>query len=198
MTSAQLLLTKCIAYGLIIYAQLDFLVRLLQRRVTPHVLSWAGWGILMGISFIAQYATDGFSWNQASLLFSTIGCLMIAGAAWAKGQYTIARQDRLFFVLGLACILIYLLSKDQWITTALAILADLLMAIPTLKGAYRRPHEHRSVIWPLALLSWSLTMVVILHAPRAIDMLWPVYLLLFHGFLTYATFIHHHPSAGKG
>lgn len=176
--------------GLVFYAQLTYLVSLYKRKVKPSYLSWLGWGILMGISLMAQLVSDGWTFKLISLSISTLGCFVIGlSARFVFGHYTSKPEDLKFIYAGLACILLYALMRDEWITTIIAITADAILAIPTIKNAFHRPNEEKTTAWIFAFSSWVLTFILVLNQFNWLHMLWPIYLIAFNISMVYLTYI---------
>lgn len=185
---------KVTAYVLISFAQYRMIRRVLRGRMKSVVLSWFGWSLLMGISVVAQLQAQAWAWNWDlfSVLISAVGCTLIGIAGLWSGNYSRGKGDVLCLVAGLACMAVFFLFTDPWITTTLAIIADLLVAIPMLQGAFKIPEDHRSEAWPIVFIAWSLTTVSILFNFSWLHLLWPIYLIGFSGLMTYLTFF------GKG
>ena len=183
-------LTAIIISVLILFAQITYWISLYNRKVKPSYLSWVGWAIFMGISFIGQLLSKGWTIKMIALLISTIGCFIIGlSARFVFKYFSYKKEDMKFLYLGLVCILIYLLFKDVWLTTIIAIIADLLLAFPTIKSAYKKPMDEKSSAWILAFVSWGLTLILVLNNFFWLHMLWPLYLITFNGLMIILTYI---------
>lgn len=199
-TSAILItIIKIAAYVLISFAQYRMIRRVIMGRMKSVVLAWFGWSLLMGISVVAQLQAEHWvwDWNLFSVLLSATGCALIAFAGLWSGNYSREKGDVLALMAGMACMGIYFLFTDPWITTTLAILADLLVAIPMLQGAWKVPADHRSESWPIVFCAWSLTSVSILFQFSWLHLLWPLYLISFSGLMTYLTFFRGRSKIGQ-
>ena len=162
--------------GVIIWLAQVMLIRdVWRQRIHISILSWVGWGLLMGTGVLAQIAESGWEWNLMGLLLSAIGCFCIAGAAIAKWHFRLERADRSFLILGLMCMAVYVASKDPWITTVFAILADFIVGVPTLIAAYRDPSSQKTWAWTVGGISWSLTLLICI-GHEWLYALFPIYL----------------------
>ncbi len=181
---------KVTAYVLISFAQYRMIRRVVSGRMKSVVLSWFGWSLLMGISVVAQLQSEGWrwDWDLFSVLLSAVGCALIGIAGLWSGNYSRGKGDVLCLVAGLACMAVFFLFTDPWITTTLAIIADLLVAIPMLQGAFKTPADHRSEAWPIVFFAWTLTTGSILFNFSWLHLLWPLYLIGFSGLMTYLTY----------
>lgn len=175
--------------ALIIIAQVNYIYGVCTRKNKPAVLSWIGWALLMGVSLFSQVISKGWSLNLIGLSLSTSGCLLIAILAFFLQNFEYKKADLKYLYLGIICVLIYLLAKNVWLTTSLAIVADLILAIPTIKNAWLNPEKEKSIAWPLALASWICSMVFLLFDFSWIYALWPIYLIAFNVIMTYSTYV---------
>lgn len=167
-------------------AQLIYLVNTLRRKVKPSVLSWLGWAFLMGTSLVSQIVSKGWQWSLTSILCSTAGCLAISGAALLSRNFSLAARDWKFLLLGLSCMGLYYWSSDAWVTTIFAVLADALLAIPTIGKAWREPATEKSIAWILGAVSSTLALVICV-GHDLLYVLFPLYLLLFNGLMAWLT-----------
>jgi hypothetical protein len=178
-----------IAAVLMMGSPLSYLYKVSKKQLTPSILSWYGWAVLIGISVVSQVIAGGWSSNLITILLSSVSCFVIAFCAnYVFKNFSVNRKDLIYVYSGSACVLIYILFNNQWLTTSLAITADFLLALPTLKMAYKNPKKEKSFSWPLALVAWALTISVLFYKFSWINALWPLYLILFNGTMTYFTF----------
>jgi len=172
---------------LITLAQVILLIDVIRKKVKPGILSWLGWAFLMGISLIAQIVEVGWQWSLTGLLLSTAGCFVIFFSALFLKNFFIKKTDWYFLLLGGICCLIYLASKNAWATTGFAILADLVVGIPTIIQAYKNPLTQKTVAWIYGLISWGLTLIACIGGSWLLAA-FPIYLFLFNVLLYYLTF----------
>lgn len=167
-------------------AQLIYLVNTLRRKVKPSVLSWLGWAFLMGTSLVSQVVSKGWQWSLTTLLCSTAGCVAISSAALLSRNFSLAARDWKFLLLGLGCMGLYYWSSNAWVTTIFAILADALLAIPTIEKAWREPATERSIAWILGAVA-SILALIICVGHDVLYVLFPLYLLVLNGMMAWMT-----------
>lgn len=160
---------------LIISGQSTYLRDIWRNKIQPSVLSWLGWALLMYALLAAQILDSGWQWSLASVVFCTVGCTAIATLAFITKNYTIHKRDWLFLALGITCVILYLISKDPWLTTIYAILADIIIGIPTIIKAYHHPNSEKSLAWIISVSTWSLTLTISFHHDF-LYALFPIYL----------------------
>ena len=167
-----------IAGILITITQAIYVRDVYRKKVKPSVLSWVGWALLLGTGIGAQIIEEGWDWSQSGIMLAAFGCGAISITAIFSKNFTLERKDWLFLLIGLVCLLIYTISKDAWITTLFAILADFVIGVPTLKKAYYNPQSEQSIAWKFSLSTWTLSLVICFHH-GLIYALFPVYLFLY-------------------
>lgn len=170
---------------IIIIAQLSYLISTLKKEVKPNLLSWYGWAALMGTSFISQLI-NGWQWSLTGLMLSTVGSIVIATTALLYGNFSFEKKDWNFVFAGLICMALYFLSRNALYTTVFAILADLLLGIPTIKNAYRNPKSEKSIAWIFGLASWTIALPVCINHDL-LYALFPIYLFLFNATMVFLT-----------
>jgi hypothetical protein len=175
-----------LAGSLIATAQLIYLMNTLKRKIIPSVLSWLGWALLMGTSLVSQILGIGWQWSLTSLLLSTIGATSIAITAFCIRNFSLVKADWKFLVLGLGCIGIYFGSKNPWTTTIFAVVADLILGIPTITKAYKDPVSERSTAWILGVAAQTIALVLCV-GHNFLYVLFPLYLFLFNGSMVLLT-----------
>lgn len=175
-----------VAGGFIIAAQVVLVIDVLRKKLKPSILSWVGWALLMGTGLISQILEKGWEWSQIGLLCSALGCVCIVISAWLRNYYLLVNSDFRYLILGLVCLGIYFISKDAWITTIFAILADFIVGIPTLIHAYKNPQSQKSVAWSLGFISFSFSLILCI-GQLYLYALFPVYLFLYNGAMVLLT-----------
>ena len=174
---------------IVITGQVIYILNCLRRKITPSVLTWFGWAVLMCITLISQIIHGGWQWSMTAIAFSTVGCLVIAVVAWLSNNYSIRRSDLKFVAAGFGCVVVYVLSANPWATTIFAIISDALLGAPTIVKAWREPAQERSVSWVLSTMSAVLALFICI-GHEIIYFLFPAYLLLYNGTMVQMTWIH--------
>ena len=78
---------------IVITGQVIYILNCLQRKITPSVLTWFGWAVLMCITLISQIIHGGWQWSMTAIAFSTVGCLVVTSDA-LLGAPTIVKAWR--------------------------------------------------------------------------------------------------------
>ena len=165
-------------------AQVAYFRDILKRRVLPSVLSWFGWALLMGMGFLSVVLSEGWGWSHFGILVASIGCVIIAATALFTKQYSLEKRDWSFLFIGLICVVLYLLTEDALLTTIYAIIADFILAIPTIIKAHKDGSTEKSMAWYLGLATWLISLAICVNQDF-IYALFPIYLILFSGMMIY-------------
>ena len=163
---------------LMILTQLIYIKDITSLKVKPSILSWFGWSLLMGASLWSQIYELGWEWSLTGVLVSVIGCLAIALIALMKNNYSLKKIDWLVLICGLVCVGLFILSKDPVLTTIYAVIADLIIGIPTIVKTYKEPASEKSKAWKIGLLTWTLSLLICFNHDWIFS-LFPVYLFVF-------------------
>ena len=170
----------------ILFSQIIYIQYTWKKRIRPSLLTWIGWALLMGVSLFSQIRNEGWQWSMCGHFLSTFGCAAIALAGYLRQHYSLLKTDWMYLFFGMACLVLYLASKDPWLTTFFAIAADLILGIPTLRKAYLYPATERSPAWLLGFICWSLALTICI-GHSLLFALFPIYLFLFNGTMVWLT-----------
>ncbi|MBK7969482.1 MAG: hypothetical protein IPK08_11345 [Bacteroidetes bacterium] len=132
-----------IAGILIGIAQLTYIIDVFRKKVTPSVLSWSGWALLMGAGFVSLFMEKGWQSSLTGLLISVVGCATIALTGLILKNYSLIKSDWKFLIAGSVCMVFYLVTENVVATTLFAITADFILAIPTFKKAWNNPESEK-------------------------------------------------------
>lgn len=161
-----------------LFSQLLYIKDVFNKKITPSILSWFGWAFLMGVSMLSQIIEGGMQYNQLGILSSVVGCSIIGTVGLFRKNYSINKIDWYILSAGFFCLILYLFSKNSFSTTVYAIIADFIIAIPTLNKVIRNPQSEKSNGWYLSLITWSLTLLISFKGGFLYAM-FPVYLFSF-------------------
>ena len=179
---------------LIFAGQLTYFMGIWNRKIQPSLLSWFGWASLMTTLVVAQIVSIGWEWSLTGVVTCTLGCWTIAAIALIKRNYQIFKLDWWFLVLGVVCVVLYLVSNDPWLTTVYATLADFIIGIPTLIKTVRSPKTEKSTAWIISLITWSLTLLISFNHDL-VYAVFPIYLWLYCVLMVYLVYIRKVPQA---
>jgi hypothetical protein len=130
---------------------------ILRGTTKPHPFSWLGFGILNGITFIAQVVSGGGfgTWVTAITTISTFG---IAILAFIHGDKGITIFDWICFAGALVGIIFWKLTSNPLWAVIIVTIADLLAFAPTFRKAFLRPYEETISLYALSVLKYAISL----------------------------------------
>lgn len=163
---------------LMVITQVMYIIDVVKKKVKPSVLSWFGWALLMGAGMLSQFMEEGWQHSQGGIVATTVGCTAIGIIALLKNNYSLKKLDWYIFFAGLICLILYLVSKNAWLTTIYAVTADFVIAIPTIIKVIKDPESEKSSAWYISLTAWVLTLSISFNH-GLLYALFPIYLFSF-------------------
>ncbi len=121
-------------------------------RTRPHVFSWIIWGLGTSVVGLAQLAGGGGA-GAWPIVVSGLVTFYIAWLAWRhRGDTTVTRSDRGFFVTALAALPAWYFTANPFWAVVILTLADLAGFGPTFRSAWVDPRSERTSFYGLAAL----------------------------------------------
>jgi len=155
-----------------------YIIDVINKKIVPSLLTWFGWALLMGVSLVAQIIEGGLAYSQFGMITATLGCLAISIIALRLNHYSLKKVDWFILGAGLLCLVLYLVSKNAWLTTIYSVLADLIIAIPMLIKVVKDPESEKTNAWYISFVTWALTLVICFNHD-ALYAIFPIYLFTF-------------------
>jgi hypothetical protein len=94
--------------------------------------------------------------------------------------------DWLCLLLGALCVIVYLSTKNAWLTTIMAIVADFIVALPTQHNAYIDPKKERSIAWHFGAMAYLVNCISCMGSAW-LYAAFPLYLLCMNSSMVYLT-----------
>ncbi len=162
-----------------IAAFFPYLRDILKGTTRPSLVSWSGWTLLTGIATAAQF-TKGAGWSIVVPLASTIGTALVTVLAIKRGYTKFTTTDKICFSLAGLAIILWALTREPLVALILSLVADVIVAIPTILKTYRDPSSETKSTWLLFALG------AIIGAFSSADLklhnlLFPIYLFFMDG-----------------
>jgi hypothetical protein len=148
---------------------------MLKGSTRPNVVSWGIWCLVQAIFAAAQVA-EGASLSIVLPIAEvlTVGVVVVLGLA-GYGYKKYGRLDFICLGLALGAIVLWQLTDEPMVAMCMAVVADLLAAIPTLVKAYKDSKSET----PSAYFLVALSALAAGFATSIIDLpnlLWPAYI----------------------
>lgn len=151
-------------------------VGILKGTLSPRPLSWLGWFLIMSASLIAQILESGFDFLMSIVIGSCMSCLIVFFLSLSRKNRTILFFDYIYLALGILCLVVFLVSKDAFITTVFSVLADLFVSIPTLHNVFINPKSESIIAWGVGSVATGLAFFSSFSNPSLLLKIFPTYL----------------------
>jgi hypothetical protein len=166
-----------------ILSAVPYIRDMLWGQTRPNNISWSLWTVLQSIALAAQLSA-GFSWSVLLLVAMTFNTAIVAVlGAMGYGYKQYGALDYICGAIGAAAIVLWLLTGQPLVALILSVLADFIIAIPTVVKAVRDPHSETLLAWFLVAIASALTLLSI-TAVTPSNLLYPSYLFLITASMT--------------
>ncbi len=115
-----------------------YILSIVRGETIPHLVTWIGSLFLTAISTAAQLV-KGPSWSVVIPIVITLNTLWIVILSLRYGVKVFSTIDKVCFVLGIAAIVLWILTNEPLVALYLSILADFIFMIPTMIKTYKYP-----------------------------------------------------------
>jgi len=154
-----------------------------NRKVSPQVLSWVGWGFISTLGAIVILSVES-TWVVAILFANALLCFVIAGYAVIRkvGAMSTGMYDYILFGFGILGLIFWLILDLPVVALFCSILADFSFGLPTIIKTYKDPSSETPFVWVSAVISGILSLFAVQHYVFY-ELLYPVYLLSYDLFV---------------
>ncbi len=143
--------------GGIYYAYLTF-----KGRVKPNKVTWLFWGAFPMIAFAAQLSQGVGLVAWATFVAGVPPVLVLVGSFFNKDAYWQTRSiDYGFAVAGLLSVVVWQVTNIPNIAYTFALLADLLVALPTVLKTYQSPETENWKAYGVSALGFLLAVLAV-------------------------------------
>lgn len=146
-----------IAALMAIVGNVPYLMDVIKKRVQPHPYTWLVWTLVSGITFFGQLAKGagvGVIPTAAAEIFTVI--IFIFSLQYGFKQ--IKRTDTYFFLIALAGLIPWVLTKDPTISVIIAVAIDIVAFIPTIRKTWKKPQTETPVLYGMNVTRHILTL----------------------------------------
>jgi hypothetical protein len=166
-----------------ILSAVPYIRDMLWGQTRPNIISWSLWTVIQSIALAAQLSA-GFSWSVLLLVAMTLNTAIVAVlGAIGYGYRQYGGLDYTCGAMGLAAIVLWLLTGQPLVALVLSVMADCIIAIPTVVKTIRDPHSETLLAWFLVAVASALTLISITAFTPA-NLLYPSYLFLITASMT--------------
>lgn len=152
-----------------------------RGKTRPHAFSWFVWGIISSIGFAAQVAegAGAGSWARG---FGATTCFVLVVIALMKGERNIKSGDWVTFIIALAAIPLWVITKTPVWSVILVCMIDTLGYYPTVRKSWNKPHEESARSYMFSSMGSLFSILAIEHYTLS-TWLYPAVLAITNGIM---------------
>ncbi|MFZ1812578.1 MAG: hypothetical protein WAU02_03620 [Candidatus Saccharimonadales bacterium] len=158
---------------------IPYFKNIFSGKTKPHAFSWLIWSILNAIAFAGQLYDSG-GVGAWAVGFTAIALITIFLLALRYGEKDIKPFDWYCLAGAGASLILWAFAKDPLGSVILITLIDALGFLPTVRKAYRRPHQETLVTFVLSTIKYFLVLVALQHY-SVVTVLFPLSLVIMNG-----------------
>lgn len=117
----------------------------------PHIYSWFLWWIISITIWIIQISDWAWLWSL-NTFFVWFLCLWIAFLAFKKWSNDITFSDKVYLLLWIVSILLWIFIDTPIYSVILLIIVDIFWFIPTFRKLFENPHDENVIPYFLSSL----------------------------------------------
>lgn len=160
---------------LVLGSAVPYMLSIAAGRTRPRIFSWVIWTLLGGIATMAAYS-GGELHSAALTAAATVETGSIVALGWRYGNRDFERLDAYCLVCVLAGLALWAGFDSPLLGLTAALAIDALAAIPTVRHAWRMPHEEAAIPYAMCAVA-SLCVLAAMPEYTLTGLLYPVYLL---------------------
>ena len=149
---------------------------ILRGTTKPHPFTWLGFGLMIGITFVAQTLTGAGpgAWVNG---VSALGVFGIAILSFSHGEKDISLFDWVCFASALLAILLWRLTSDPMWAVIIITVADAIAFAPTYRKGFLKPREETISLFVFSSVKYSISLFA-LTTLNVTTMLFPLSLVI--------------------
>ena len=144
-----------IAVFLTIAAYVPYYRDILRHKTHPHIYSWGLWSILTALLAILQIKGGAGAAAWVTIVVGVL-CAGVVALSFRIGNKDITKLDTAVAALSLLALVCWLAVDRPVLAMSLAILADMLAFIPTIRKSYHRPYSETLSLYVTNVLRFAL------------------------------------------
>lgn len=151
-----------IAAILAFVAYVPYLRDILRGKTKPHIYSWFIWG-LTSLAIFALSFSDGAGAGSWTTLTVAVLCFAVCILGLRQGLRYVRTIDKIFLLMSLVAIGIWLFAKQPLISMILLCAIDIFAIVPSLRKAWQKPGEETLSLWSVNSLRHFLSILALQH-----------------------------------
>jgi len=161
-----------IAIGLTFIGYVPYIRSVLKNQTKPHLYSWLIWSLDSFIIFALQITHGAGPGSFVTFAAGILTVTVLILTFFNKGKRDITDTDKVFSVLALIALFIWLFANQPLISAILIVTVDILGFLPTIRKSWHKPHTENVPFYAINTLRFAIA-VAALQNYTIITMLYP-------------------------
>ena len=145
---------------ILVLKQIPYILSILNGRTRPNRASWTIWTVLGAVA-LAAYIQTGETADLWVPVVLVIAPLTVTVLALRSGYSDDGKYDKLALVGGAVALGVWLISGSAAVGLAMALVADFIGTLPTLRKSVLWPSSEHLPTWYLSLLGYTVNLFAI-------------------------------------
>lgn len=139
-----------------------YVLQTIQGKIQPNRVTWFIWALAPLVAFSAEIG-KGVGIHSLMTFMVGFGPLMVFVASFVnkKSVWKLTKLDVTCGILSLLGLFLWAITREGNVAIMLAITADALAAVPTVRKAYRHPQSENSWVFSMGAISAGITLLTI-------------------------------------
>ncbi len=133
-----------------------------KGKTTPHAYTWFTFGIATSLIFALQVSA-GAGIGAFITLAISIAVFSVFGLSLYKGEKNITSLDKLFLVLALISVVLWLIAKQPVMSAILLAIINILGFAPTIRKSWSKPFSETMSTYVINTLRQGITLLALEH-----------------------------------
>ncbi len=168
-----------VASGLTFAAYIPYYRDIIRGKTHPHIYSWSLWCLLTILITALQIAGGAgpSAWVTATAGLMCVGVIVLG---LKHGQKDITASDTAVAIMSLVAMGFWLLGHQPLTSIVLAVIADLLAFVPTVRKSWNKPHTETLSLYVTNTFRFTLATLAV-QTYTFLALLWPVVWVIANG-----------------
>jgi hypothetical protein len=177
-----------VAVLLVFLGYIPYFRDILRGKTVPHIYSWALWGFVTLIVFALQLTAGAGIASYVTLAVALMCTAVAILALKQKAKWDITHSDKIFFILALVALGIWLLANQPVISAILTALIDIFGFAPTIRKSWHHPHTETLSMYALNSFRFVLAIIAI-EQYSVVTLVYPVTWCIMNAFFAGMLFV---------
>lgn len=143
-----------VAVVLTFVGYIPYIRSIIKKQTKPHIYSWFIWSLDAFIIFALQITHKAGPGSFVALTAGILSLTVLILTIFNKGKRDITLTDKLFSLLALASLVVWLFAKQPLISAILIMSVDVFGFMPTIRKTWRNPYSENLTFYIISSIRY--------------------------------------------